>query len=177
MEELLPQDIIIITCENLSMNKRLKVNDKNANISIKFFFVGCVTLPFSYNSVWHPCQMVLKVSESFQNVTLHENWFFSRDSKNQYVLLAQSCLTLCKPRGLQPTRLLCPWNFPVRILEWVAISFSKGLPDSGSPELQADSLLSEPPGKPTRKSRHVEIKEEKSIACYFYPPNSIVRSS
>ena len=37
-----------------------------------------------------------------------------------------------------------------RILPWVAISFSKDLPDTGiepwSPALQADSLLSEPPG-------------------------------
>ena len=40
-----------------------------------------------------------------------------------------------------------------RILEWVAISFSRGFSrpwiKSGSPVLQADSLLSEPPGKPT----------------------------
>ena len=40
----------------------------------------------------------------------------------------------------------------VRILEWVAIPFSRDLPDSGikpeSPALQADSLPSEPPGKP-----------------------------
>ena len=39
-----------------------------------------------------------------------------------------------------------------RILEWVAISFSRGLPDPGiefrSPALQADSSPSEPPGKP-----------------------------
>jgi len=39
-----------------------------------------------------------------------------------------------------------------RILEWVAISYLKGLPNPGikprSPALQADSLLSEPPGKP-----------------------------
>ena len=39
-----------------------------------------------------------------------------------------------------------------RILEWVAIPFSRHLPDSGikprSPALQADSLPSEPPGKP-----------------------------
>ena len=35
-------------------------------------------------------------------------------------LSAQSCPTLC-----DPTRLLCPWNFPVRILEWVSISFSR----------------------------------------------------
>ena len=29
------------------------------------------------------------------------------------------------PHGLQPTRFLCPWDFPARILEWVAISFSR----------------------------------------------------
>ena len=28
--------------------------------------------------------------------------------------------------GLKPTRLLCPWDFPGRILEWVAVSFSRG---------------------------------------------------
>ena len=39
--------------------------------------------------------------------------------------VAQSCLTLW-PRGWQPTRLLCPWDSPTRILEWVAISFSRG---------------------------------------------------
>ena len=42
-----------------------------------------------------------------------------------------------------------------RILEWVAILFPRDLPDPGielgSPALQADSLLSEPPGKPNRK--------------------------
>ena len=30
-----------------------------------------------------------------------------------------------RPRGLQPTRLLCPWGFPSkRVLEWGAIAFS-----------------------------------------------------
>ena len=64
---------------------------------------------------------------------------------------AQSHLTLCYPHGLQPARLLCPWDFPgkntgvgchfllqgifpiqgsnpclqARILEWVAISSSR----------------------------------------------------
>ena len=41
----------------------------------------------------------------------------------------------------------------VRILEWVAISFSRGSSHSGiqprSPTLQADSLPSEPSGKPS----------------------------
>ena len=40
----------------------------------------------------------------------------------------------------------------VRILEWVAISFSRDLPALGikpvSPALKADSLPYEPPGKP-----------------------------
>ena len=30
------------------------------------------------------------------------------------------------PHGLQPARLLCPWNFPGKNTEWVAISFSRG---------------------------------------------------
>ena len=41
--------------------------------------------------------------------------------------------------------------FQARILEWVAIPFSRDLPDPGiepgSPALQVDSLPSEPPGK------------------------------
>ena len=39
------------------------------------------------------------------------------------------------------------------MLEWVASPFSRDLPDPGvepgCPALQADSLLSEPPAKPT----------------------------
>ena len=31
-----------------------------------------------------------------------------------------------RPHGLQSARLLCPRNSPVRILEWVAIPFSRG---------------------------------------------------
>ena len=42
------------------------------------------------------------------------------------VLVAQLWLTLCDPMDLCPARLLCPWDFLARILEWVAIPFSKG---------------------------------------------------
>ena len=46
-----------------------------------------------------------------------------------------------------------------RILEWGAISFSRGLPDPGieprSSALQADALTSEPPGKPKLGVRSV----------------------
>ena len=39
--------------------------------------------------------------------------------------VAQSCPTLATPWTVA-TRLLCPWIFQARILEWVAISFSRG---------------------------------------------------
>ena len=32
-------------------------------------------------------------------------------SSNRFSSVTQSCLTL-RPHGLQPTRLLCPWDFP-----------------------------------------------------------------
>ena len=40
------------------------------------------------------------------------------------VLVAQLCSTLCDP--MEPTRLLCPWISPGKILEWVASPFSSG---------------------------------------------------
>ena len=39
---------------------------------------------------------------------------------------SQSQVRLLQPHGLQLARLLCPWDFPGRILEWVGISFSRG---------------------------------------------------
>ena len=41
-------------------------------------------------------------------------------------LLADLSPTLLWPHGLQPARLLCPWVFQVRVLEWVAISSFRG---------------------------------------------------
>ena len=49
----------------------------------------------------------------------------------------------------------------VRILEWVAISFARASSwprDQRSPAVQADSLPSEPPGKPTIKETFPSIK-------------------
>ena len=39
--------------------------------------------------------------------------------------LSQLCPTLCDPMW-PAARLLSPWNFQARILEWIAISFSRG---------------------------------------------------
>ena len=57
-----------------------------------------------------------------------------------------------RPQGLQPARLLCPWDSPGKNTGVAAISFSRESSDPGielvSPALQANSLPSEPPGKP-----------------------------
>ena len=47
------------------------------------------------------------------------------------VLVAQLCLTLLQPHGLQPIRFLCPWDSPGKILEWVATAFSGALFEPG----------------------------------------------
>ena len=55
------------------------------------------------------------------------------------------------PHGLQPARVLGPWNSPGKDSEWVAISFSRGFSQPRNQThispLQADSLPSEPSGK------------------------------
>ena len=62
------------------------------------------------------------------------------------VKVAQLCPTLCEPIDIVHGIL------QVRILEWEAFPSPGYLPNPGieprSPALQADSLLSEPPGKP-----------------------------
>ena len=68
------------------------------------------------------------------------------------VLVTQSCLTLCDPMDYRPPGSSVQWIFQQRVLEWVAIPFSRGSCQPGdqtwSPALRADSLPSEPQGKP-----------------------------
>ena len=66
-----------------------------------------------------------------------------------------------QPHGLQPTRLLRPWDFPGKNAGVDCHFLHPGdLPDPGiepgSPALQADSLPSEPPGKPTYICRYIQ---------------------
>ena len=64
--------------------------------------------------------------------------------------VTQSRATLCDPIDCSPPGSSTRGIYQARILEWVAISLSRGLPNPGikprSPALQADSFLSEPPG-------------------------------
>ena len=75
-----------------------------------------------------------------------------------------SCIQLFTTPWVVAHQSLCPWNFPVSEWnnEWVSNGVSGhsllqgNLPDAGiesrSLALQADSLLSEPPGKPHRSA-------------------------
>ena len=71
------------------------------------------------------------------------------------VLVAQLCPTLCDPMNSNLPGSSVHGILQARILEWVAFPSPGNLPDPGieprSPTLQADSLPSEPPGKPSLK--------------------------
>ena len=62
------------------------------------------------------------------------------------------CPTLCDPMDCSLPSSSVHGILQARMLEWVVIPFSRGSSNPGikprSPALQADSLLSEPPGKP-----------------------------
>ena len=66
------------------------------------------------------------------------------------VSVAQSSWTVCDPMRCSPPGSSVHGILQARILEWVAIPFSRGSPNPGvkpgSPALQADSLPSEPQG-------------------------------
>ena len=62
----------------------------------------------------------------------------------------------CSPPGSSVHGIL-----QARILEWVAISFSRGSSQPRSPALQADALTSETPGKTTK------IKQCRKNICPF----------
>ena len=68
------------------------------------------------------------------------------------VLVTQSCMTLCDLMDCSPPDSSVRGILQSRILEWVAIPFSRGSSQPSfeprSPALQADSLPSEPPVKP-----------------------------
>ena len=73
--------------------------------------------------------------------------------KKVKLIESQSCQNSFQPHGLQPTRLLCPWDSPSKNTRVGSPSLLHGIfltpgikPRSSA--LQAYALLSEPPGKP-----------------------------
>ena len=78
-------------------------------------------------------------------------WLDATCAMNIVSEVAQSCATLCNPMDCSPPGSSIHGIFQARILECVAISFSRGSyrprDQTRSPALQADALPSEPPGK------------------------------
>ena len=130
------------------------------------FMISVVLLKFKFRSHFFSCifwlTFLLLLSFFFLNSD-HQKaqcymWFCStrvkgmesgmqgqiRSHSQCCCLAVQQCLILQRPLGLQPARFLCPWDFPARLLEWVAIFSPGDLADPGteseSPAWQADSL-------------------------------------
>ena len=77
------------------------------------------------------------------------------------VLVAQLCLTLCEPMDCSLPGSSVRGILQARILEWVAIPFSRESSQPGikpgSPTLKPDSLLSEPPRKYIYNFPHFQL--------------------
>ena len=90
--------------------------------------------------------------------------------------LLQSCSTLCDTIDCSPPGSSVHGIPQARILEWVALSFSRDLPNPGiepmspaSPGLQEDSLPSESPGKPINV-KYIVLK------CFFKASSLVLTS-
>ena len=94
----------------------------------------------------------------FKPYTLWINMYFFLQNDSSFlsmdvycVLVTQSCLTLCDPEDCSLPGFSIHGIFQEKILEWVAIFFSRRYSwprdQTWSPALQADTLPSEPPGE------------------------------
>ena len=86
------------------------------------------------------------------------------------VLVAQLCPTLCSPMDCSLPGSSVHGTLQARILEWIAITFAKDLPNPGNEPgystLLADSLLSEPTAKPFDPDSYYKILELDMTECF-----------
>ena len=102
-----------------------KASSDNHFAFLHFFFLGMVLVTaclteLKFSSPHNCVRMFLKTNplpHIYTTIYIYIWWL---------VVCSQSRVRLLQPHGLQPARLLCPWDFPGRILEWVTISFSRG---------------------------------------------------
>ena len=96
--------------------------DTTEQLSLHFTSLGCLG-----NVMWFPNRNVLNTS------TLKIKTIISKIKANLFPVwdgceseFTQSCLTLCDPMDCSPSGSSIHGIFQARILEWVAISFSRG---------------------------------------------------
>ena len=86
--------------------------------------------------------------------------------------VAQLCPTVCDPVDYSPPGFSVHGILQARILEWVAISFSRGSSQPRSPALQADALTSEPPQK-SKKQRSDFTNKGPSSQSYGFSSSHV----
>ena len=94
----------------------------------------------------------IKYTKNLDVLHLGKVWVSISLFLKNIVLVAQLCPTLCNPMDYSSPGSSIHGILQARILEWVVIPSPRDLAnpgiEPGSPTLRADSLLSEPPGKP-----------------------------
>ena len=95
----------------------------------KLTLVRWIVVEKHYDSLTSKCFMYINYSNITRTLTSLQvftwgNWGAKRWGKN--VLVAQSCLTLCNPRDCSPPGFTVHGILQARILEQVAIPFSRG---------------------------------------------------
>ena len=115
------------------------------------FLTRMMEQPPTFFSVLHPS--LHSAARGIQTTSSQSKAYGTPPVKSEVkVLVAQFCWTLCDPTGYSLPGSSVHRILQARVLEWVAIPFSRGSPDPGlklgSPALHAYSLPSEPSGKP-----------------------------
>ena len=84
-----------------------------------------------------------------------------------------------RPHGLRPIRFLCPWDFPGKDLEWVAVPSPGDPPDLGiepssltSPALAGGFFTTEPPEKPKLFFKRLSLRPIAPEFLYSYQSSS-----
>ena len=130
------------------------VISSTVNSSGHHFFIWCAVVLHSWWSTSWESVTVTYINISINVLTV--TWSLERWLMTKVILMymkwsemkaAQSCATLCNPMDCSLSGSSVHGILLARILEWVAICFSRGSSQATSPTLQVDSLLSEPPGK------------------------------
>ena len=96
--------------------------------------------------------------------------------------VTQLCPTLCDPMHCSLPGSFIHGMFQARVLEWAAISFSRGIfPTQGlnpmSPALQEDALPSEPPGKPQMEEPIPKWKDPHDMVRNMFMLDAVARLS
>ena len=87
-------------------------------------------------------------------------------------LVAESCLTLCDPMDCSLPSSSVHGISQARVLKWVAISFSRDLPNPGikpvSPALAGRFFTTEPPGKPGDSIIVKNMRNQNKLYTYYF---------